>query len=254
MREATVLRQPRKTGLGNQRGRIAALVREELSRKSLSYGATALLAVFFGIVTLPVFTSAVIPLEESAREGGWAVDLLFLAVISTLSVNVLSRSYFFIHHDPFYGWLAFLRALPVSPGEVVLARSLIMLPATAGMTAVFFVPIISAARFLMADFKATQFLWFVLIWLGYALAAGGLNLYLELGVRGGAAMASQFAWLVVLVAAVWLANGGLVVTAFELAGAYGPLPAGISLSIGGSLFALLARATRRRLAGREFSR
>lgn len=253
MRGATVVDKAGEIEVGKDRRRTIALVREELSRKVLSYVATALMAAFFGFAAAPGFSSAVIPLEESAREGGRIVDFLFLAVISTLSVNVLSRSYFLLHRDPFYGWLAFLRTLPVSPGEIVFARSLIMLPATAGMTAVFFAPITGIAWFLMEDFKATQFLWFALIWLGYALFAGGINLYLELGLRGKLVAILQIAWLAAILAAVWLLRGGLVATTFDLAGEHGPLAAGLALLAGGVLFAFFAKATRRRVETREYA-
>lgn len=232
--------------------RIRHLAREEFSGKSRSYTLTAIAAVFFGFLIFPGFSSAVIPLEESARSSGRLVDFFFLAIISILSVNVFSRSYFLIHRDPFYGWLTFLRSLPVSPREMILARSIIMLPATLAMTAIFFTPIVSFSWFLMEDFDAGQFLWFALVWLGFALAAGGLNMYLELGLRGKVVAVLQIVWLVVFVAAVWLLGGDLVFTTFELAGEYGPLSAGLALLAGGLLFTLFAKATERRVAKREF--
>ncbi len=232
--------------------RVEYLAREELSRKSLSYVATAAMAVFFGLVILPGFSATVMQLEESASGSGRLVDFFFLAIVSILSVNVFSQSYFLIHRDPFHDWLVFLRSLPVSPKEMVLARSLIMLPATLAMTALFFAPIIGSAWILTDGFEAGRFLWFALVWLGYALAVGGVNLYLELGVKGKLVLALQFVSLIAIIAVMSLVNGDLVLTTFELAGEYGPLAAGISLLIGGTLFALFAKATERRVEKREF--
>lgn len=232
--------------------RVAHLVREEFSRKWFSYFLTAMFAVLLGLVAVSSFASAVAPLEEGARSGGWAVDLIFLAILSILSINVISGSYFKIHRDPFRGWLVFLRSLPVSPREMILARSLIMLPATAVLTSLFFAPIIVASLFLEPRFDAAQYLWFALIWLGYALAAGGINLFIELGVSGKFAFVFQFVWLAPLIAVVWLFGGNLVYSTFVLAGGYGPLFAGASLLVGGIFFALFAKATERRVAKREF--
>lgn len=232
--------------------RVGCLVREEFSRKSLSYMATAIMAVFFGFAAIPIFSSAVIPLEESARSGGRLVDFFFLAIIAVLSINVFSRSYMLIHRDPFYGWLVFLRSLPVSPKETILARSLIMLPATLVMTTLFFAPITALSWTLDYQFDAGQYLWLSLVWLGYALFAGGMNLYLELGVKGKLVLILQFVWFASIVAAVWLMNGNLVFSTFELAGDYGPLAAGLALLVGGVFFDLLAKATEQRVAKREF--
>lgn len=234
--------------------RIRALIREELSRKLLSYAATALAAPILGLVIIPAASSLFTSLPGSARSGGFFVDFYFLAVVALLSVNWLSHSYMYIHRDPFSGWLAFLRSLPVSPREVVLARSLVMLTATLIMTALFFTPVFVVSRvWLAGEFAVVQFLWFALLWLGYALFAGGINLYLELGLRGKAVLALQFVWLVVLVAVAGLAGGNLVLTTFELSGSYGPLPAVLALLAGGVLFAILAKATEHRLVRREFA-
>lgn len=235
------------------RERIRHLIREEVSRKSLSYAATAVAVVFFGFVIVPGFSSAVIPLSESARSGGFFVDLYFLAIIPILSINTVSLSYMFIYRDPFRGWLVFLRSLPISPREVVLGRSLVMLPATVIMTALFFAPIFVVSWALMEEFPAGQFLWFGLTWLGYALFAGGINLYLELGIRGKVVLGLQFAWLFLLIAVSWLVDGDLVFTTFELSGDYGPLPAGLALLAGGVLFAIFAKATECRVGRRELA-
>ncbi|MBA2692552.1 MAG: hypothetical protein H0U65_08680 [Rubrobacter sp.] len=236
-----------------RRKRIGRLVREEFSRKSLSYTLTAVAAVFLGFAAIPAFSSAVIPLEESERSGGVLVDLIFLAIIAILSVNTFSRSYMLIHRDPFYGWLVFLRSLPVSPKEMVFARSLIMLPATIVMTALFFAPITAFSWALDYQFDAGRYFWFVLVWLGYALFGGGINLLLELGVGGKVVLAFQFAWLAAIIAVIWLFGGDLVLTTFELAGEYGPLAAGLALLAGGFFFAVFAKATERRVADREFA-
>jgi hypothetical protein len=236
-----------------ERKRIGYLVREEFSRKLVSYVITAVATLFFGLAATPAFSSAVVPLEGVARSEGWVVDLLFLAILSIVSINVFSRSYFQIHRDPFYWWMVFLRSLPVSPGEMVLARSLIMLPATVVMAGIFLAPISVFSLFMESRFGVGQYLWFALIWLGYALLAGGINLLMELGVRGKLAVVLQNVWLVALVAAVWLFGGDIVYSTFTLAGEEtGPLAAGASLLAGGAFFALLAKATERRVEKREF--
>ena len=254
-RNATLRRWDHSTpeARGVDKARAGFLAREEFSRKSLSYVATGLVTVFFGLVILPAFSSAVIPLSESSRSEGFLTDFLFLMIIPLLSINFFSRSYTFVYRNPFRDWLLFQRSLPVSRTEIVLARSFVMLPATVVMTTLFFAPVVFFSWWLDYKFDAEQYLWFWLFWLGYALFSGGINLYLELGVRGKLVSVSQFAWAGVIVAVAWLFGGDIVFTTFELAGDHGPLPAGLSLLVGGLLFALLAKATERRVGRREMS-
>lgn len=235
------------------RSLVGLLAGEELSRKVFSYAVSAIAAIFFGLVIIPSFASDVIPLEEGAGSGGHLVDFFFLAIVSILSINVFSRNYMLIHRDPFHGWLVFLRSLPVSPREMVLARSLIMVPSTAAMTTLFFAPIFVVSTYLDARFDAGQYLWFALVWFGYALAAGGMNLFMELGVKGKVVFGIQFVWLAAIIGVIWLFGGGLVTSTFSLAGEYGPLASGISLLAGGIVFAIFAKITERRVADREFA-
>lgn len=254
-REATLRRQDRATTEMQEKNteRARFLAKEEFSRKSLSYAATSIFAVFFGLIMLPGFSSAVIPLSEVARNGGFFMDFFFLVIIPLFSINSASLNYMFIHRDPFHDWILFQRSLPVSPKVIVLARSLVMLPTTAVMTALFFAPLTIFAWTLDYKFDAGQYLWFMLVWIGYVLFCGGLNLFMELGLNGKLVLVLQFLALGLLIAIAWLLNGNLVFTTFELAGTYGPLPAGISLLAGGLLFALLAKATERLVGKREMS-
>ncbi|CAN5893305.1 hypothetical protein BH23ACT11_BH23ACT11_26720 [soil metagenome] len=253
--EATFGRKnyPTPETLNMDKERVELLAREEFSRKSLSYVVSGILVALFGFFMIVPFSSAVIPLSEDARSNGFVLDLLFLAIVSILSVNSLSRSYMFLHRDPFHGWLLFQRSLPVSPKQIVLARSFVMLSATVVMSALFFGPLFILSWALEYKFDAGQYLSFVLIWLGYALFSGGLNLFMELGLNGKIVAALQIFWMGLIVAIVWLLNGDLVFTTFKLAGSHGPLPAGISLLAGGLLFALLAKATEHRVGNREMS-
>lgn len=254
-RDATLKRQshigPEEKSQDTGRARI--LAKEEFSRKSLSYVVTGIFAALFGFFMIIPFSSAVVPLLESARSGGFVTDIFLLAIISILSINTFSRNYMFIHRDPFHDWLLFQRSLPISSKEIVLARSLIMLPATVVMTALFFTPLVILSWVLDYKLDAGQYLWFVLIWLGYALFSGGVNLFMELGLNGKVVFALQFFWFGALVALTWFLDGELVLTTFELAGSYGPLPAGLSLLAGGLIFTLLAKATERRIGTRELS-
>lgn len=242
---------PEKAATSKERVRL--LAREEFSRKSVSYVVGGFLVALLGLATVVGFSSAVIPLSEDARSEGFVTDLIFLFITSTLSVNFLSPSYFFIHRDPFRGWILFQRSLPIPPRETILGRTLVMLPTTLVMTALFFTPLVAVALALDDRFGAGQYLWFALVWLGYALFCGGISLYLELGLTGKLVLALQGLWMVSIFAVVWLMDGTLVLKTFGLAGTYGPLAAGISLLVGGLLFALLAKATERRVGKREFS-
>lgn len=242
-------------------GGVGRLVAQELRRTWLSYVATAFGNVFFGLLAASTFWTAARLNAEGQRFGvpNFETDLIFLLLVSLLSLNWISRSYAMVWEDPFSRWLGFLRTLPVPVREIVTARAAVMVGVTVVMTGVFFVPFYALNSPGNPMFTETipmpEYLWFAGIWLGYALLLGGPGLYLELGVRGKMMLWIQIAVVVAILAVLSVLTGlgvHLVWGSFRLVELYGPLPALAAITIGLAGMALGHRATVRRLRTRSF--
>lgn len=233
--------------------RIAA---QELRRTWRSYAATAAVNLLIGLVggyfVWAVATSAAAP----GSGGPFLTDLFLLLLVANLSLNWVSRNYLAPWEDPFSGWVGFLRTLPVPAREVVRARALIMTGTTAVMVVVFFLPVYLLNGGLREAVPAAEYLWFAVVWGGYTLVLGGMNLYLELGVHGKTLFGAQLVALVALVAVALLANEVLSTSiaqgVLDLAADYGPLPAAGAVATGLASMWLGQRATARRLQNRRF--
>ncbi len=243
-------------GRGAREG-VRRLAAQELRRTWRSYAATAVGNLLFGLLG-GYFVWAVAVSEASPGSGGpfLAADLFLLLIVANLSLNWISRNYAAVWEDPFSGWLHFLRTLPVPAREIVLARALIMVGATVVMAVVFFLPAYLLNGGLREAVPAEEYLWFAVVWGGYALLLGGMNLYLELGVPGKTLFGAQLAALVLLVAVALLANEvlstSLAQSTLGLAADHGPLAAAAAVAAGLGSMWLGQQAAASRLQNRRF--
>lgn len=238
------------------RARVQQLVEQELRRTWRSYAATAVFNLLLGLAG-GYFVWAVATSVASPGSGPFlAADLFLLLIAGNLCLNWVSRNYVAPWEDPFSGWVGFLRTLPVPAREVVMARALIMTGTTVAMTVVFFLPVYLLNGGLREAVPAAEYLWFAVVWGGYALLLGGMNLYLELGVRGKTLFSAQLVAAVLLVAVALLANEvlntSIAQSALGLAADHGPLPAFVAVAAGLASMWLGQRATARRLQNRRF--
>jgi len=229
------------------------LARWEIARTWPSYALGGLILSFFGFLVVPGL-SGVFEFEGLGPGGtrmedfynDFLADALFLGVCAFLAVNAL------VHRDVFSSKLLFLRELPISAGNVVAGRAILMLFALLINAPAFFLP-----AFFLTDFgdPGTLYLGFAGVWIGYGLLASGLYLFLEFTTNGGSyaptSIVTVLAFLVVLALLEWTADLGLVGRTVELVRVYGALPAVFSVLAGVVAFALLARATVRRIQRRE---
>lgn len=249
-------------GLTRSRGRggVMELMAQELRRTWRSYAATAVGNLFFGMFAASLFWTIVRPSDGVYLERwSFQTDLVFVLLVSLLSLNWISRNYVAVWEDPFSRWLGFLRALPVPVRDIVAARARVMVGATVVMSGVFFVPFYALNSWvdpLMTEVvPPLDYLWFAGIWVGYALLLGGLGLYLELGVRGKTVFLAQGAVAITTLLILLVLDGTdthLVAGSFEMAQRYGPLPAAVALAAGIAGILISCRATTRRLRRRSF--
>jgi hypothetical protein len=237
------------------------LAKNEVRRAWLSHVLTGLLVLFLGFF-VAVSLSGVFELEGFGVGGqrveehynAFFSDYLFLLVCAFLGVNVISRDYTLVWRDTFSSRLLFLRSLPIPAGSLVGSRVISMLFALVLGAPAFLLPV-----FFLTDLGelGTSYLPFAGIWIGYGLLGSGLCLLLELTVNGKVYTLISFGFAASLMAVValleWTLDLSLVGRTAELAQSNGALPAIYSTLAGGVAFALLVRATVRRLEKRDLS-
>ncbi len=253
----------RRTVSGGQAGRengtwsnVRWISSIELRQTWPSYLISALLTPLIGLLAMTLFWSG---LESVSNVDGvpaeFLSDFFFLLVLVNLSINWTSLRWFYVYRDPFTSWLTFLKTLPVSTRELVLGRLAIMLATTAVTAPLFFLPTYALFPALRAEISPTQYLWFALLWVGYALFSGGVLLYLEMGVGGRATFIILIAWSTLLVSTAVLAavlGVSLTVGSLGLVRDHGPLVVIPAFAVGGGGLFLWCRLLERRLKAREF--
>lgn len=222
-----------------------------------SHSITLLATALLGLTAMFLLTTSLTSTERVP--GGWfsasLADWIVLLTAPNFAVNWLSSGYMTIWRDPFSKRLAFLRSLPIPVRELVAGRLLFMLLSTMISASVFFIPFYLLLEDLRELAEPSVFLWFTLVWTGYALASGGVALFLELGLPGKVTFWVQGAWAAVLVCVIVVFNGllgrSLVAESLGLAETYGAAPAALALCAGLAGFLAGARATQQRLERRE---
>jgi hypothetical protein len=241
------------------------LAKKEMEKAWLSFVLTALLVFLLGVFAAVSLSGGVSELEGFVMQGqrmedfytAFFADYLFLLVSAVLGANTISRYYTLNWRDTFSSRLVFLRSLPISTGSLVGSRVISMLFALVLNALAFFLPVFFLSD-LGEELGTQTYLWFCGVWIGYGLLGSGLCLLLEFSVSGKAYALISYGFavplMVVLALLEWTMDLSLVGRTAQLAqGSYGALPAIFSILAGGAAFALLVRATIRRLQKRDLS-
>lgn len=250
-------------GRGGMDGSAGAiwLAGREMGRAWRSYPLTGLFVLFLGLLVVPglsgVFEVAGFGARGERLEGFYNAffpDYLFLVVCAFLGVNAISNDYTPAWRDAFSSRLLFLRSLPIPARSLVVSRVISMFFALAINVPAFFLPV-----YLFSDLEelGASYLPFCGIWVGFGLLGAGLYLLLELTVSGRTFVLTYLGLAAALAAVLailgWTVNLSLVRETAGLARSYGALPAVFSFVTGAAAFALLARATVRRVERRDLS-
>lgn len=238
------------------------LAKKDIRRAWLSYPASGLFVLAISVLVASSVDGIFV--MEGFGESGRRIEgffnaffsgYMFLIMGAILAVNSLSGDYMRVwSDDAFSHRLAFLRSLPASTESLVAGRAMSMLFAVPFTVPAFFVPI-----YFISDFGEMGFsyVWFVGIWLGWSLLFAGITLFGELAVSGKVyvwfSIAFVFGLIALLAFLEWAIEIDPVGRSASLALEYGPIPAIISVLVGGAAFALLARETKKRVERRELS-
>ena len=235
------------------------LAGREIRRMRLSYLASGLFMLFMGLLAASIVDEELVgggPGRGVAGPEGWRdafpADWVFFILTALLATNFMSRDYFASWLDPFSMRLLFMRSLPISTGTMVASRMVSLSFALVFTVPAFFLPVYFFSGLGQLGWA---YLWFVSIWVGYSLVWAGFNLYLELGSHGKTYTWISFATVLALLALIalleWFLDPRIVGRVVELSQDHGPLAALVALAVGVMVFALLGRATERRVGERE---
>lgn len=149
------------------------LARRDVRSSWASFPAEFVAGLVLGLLGAAQYRNALAGSSETL--GQVVLDLFLLSIVAVLGFNLLFNKDYFkeMSDESFNGRLSFLRGLPVSAKSIVTARVFSML-----LTIVCAVPVFFLAPYLVyAELRALigfgDYLWYLGIWLGYALAAVG---------------------------------------------------------------------------------
>ncbi|PGT80933.1 MULTISPECIES: hypothetical protein [Bacillaceae] len=185
------------------------LALKELQFNKLQLGASILVTIFFGgISSLSLEQSIMNVMDtESMNDRFFFIDFMFIVITPALATIFMSGPYLnykAIKDDPFNKRMAVYRSLPIPIKVLALSRTILMLITLFLLSIVFYSTITySLADLLFNYFTINDYLIFIVIWLGYALALGGFHTYLEYGTSGKVLHLFPYLLFVILVFAFY---------------------------------------------------
>jgi len=166
------------------------LALKEFQFNKLQLGASILATILFaGISSLSLEQSIMNVLDiERMNDRFFLSDFMFIVftpVLATIFMSGPYLNYKTIKEDPFSKRMAVYRSLPIPIKVLALSRTILMLMTLLLLSIVFYTTI----TFLLPNrifeyLTISEYLVFIVIWLGYALSLGGAHTYLEYGTNG----------------------------------------------------------------------
>lgn len=237
------------------------LAREELrsARWSFISGLAASLAL--GVAAAILASLSLRTPGAPGSAAGFALDFAFLLAVGySHSPRMWTVSMKPIYEKHLSRRLSFLKTLPVREGEISAALALSKALAVAGFAAAFFVPLsVTGAE---VGLGVLEYLSFVALWVGCALALGGVSLYLELRFGDKVSFTMFCVIFAVLGAGLGMTYGavlgggskaGVVLRVAEFVAGGGAYAGPVSLLSGAALLAALTALAARGLRKRELS-
>lgn len=166
------------------------LAKKELKFNKIPLAFSMLVTIFFGAMVSLHFTQTVqnVVSPETAIDQFLFIDIMFVLVTPALAAIFMASpylSYRAIKEDPFSKRMAFYRSLPIQVEALALSRMMVMVVTLLTLSFVFYGTItLIAYDQLFQLLTIKEFVIFIAIWFGYALALGGMNPYIEYGTNG----------------------------------------------------------------------
>ncbi|MFD0712772.1 ABC-2 transporter permease [Paenibacillus sp. GCM10027626] len=144
-------------------------------------------AVFFGymgVVFLPLLGTFFDSYGQKVELWHWAGDFVFLTVIPSLGFTMNFAALRYWKNDTYSNKLAYWRTLPISLNSIVFARMALLVVILILMSLFYFSLEYVLLKQMQDMMGFSQYLNFVLFWVGYALLMGSTYMYWELSSNG----------------------------------------------------------------------
>lgn len=151
--------------------------------------ATFIFGIFVGAGTgfLLAESERVVFEVNSISSNRFVLDFIFVGMAPSFATIFFAKpylSYFEAKEDPYGKRMAFLRSLPIPISVLALSRMLLVISNVAVMSVAFY----GAMTIVIYDYfelmTAGEMMTFILLWIGFMLALGGVNPYIEYGTNG----------------------------------------------------------------------
>lgn len=234
------------------------LARRDVRSSWASFPAEFVAGLVLGLLGAAQYRNALVGSVETL--GQVVLDFFLLSIVAVLGVNLLfNRDYFReISDESFNGRLSFLRSLPVSAKSIVSARVCSMLLTLVCAVPVFFLAPYFVYGGLQELIGFGDYVWYLGVWLGYALVAVGAFTLSNFGFNWKArekwlplTVALIGAYGIIVLVSNLALEDGLALSLIELARTYGPLAAAVSILVGCAALAVCVGVAAKRLSRRD---
>jgi hypothetical protein len=234
------------------------LAMEELRKKwhALIWG-----TLFYGYTVFMIAIMSEQFLETDAGTNihaftGVMANFFVLAILQNLGFPMNGKYFSFWKSDTFTKRLHYLKRLPISNEVIIMSRILQFLFTIVIMTIIFFgIYYIIMAYELISRVDIFPYLSLAVIWMGYAIITGSLNLYWELAVSGKTyfryCLLMTLVYGVVSVIIWYLYRNSIWLVTAEWARDYGFVPAILSLILGVISLVICGKQLKKRLDRRD---
>lgn len=219
------------------------LAKKEWKYQSLAFVITLVAVVFLGGISSLLLEGSVSNVYGwgSQPSSTFLVDFIFIGLAPAFASVFMSQPYMSYHtikDDPLTKRMALLRALPIPVSVIALSRTIFMLVTLVVMSVAFH----STITLLLPDvffewISRNEYMMFILVWFGFALALGGMNPLIEYGTSGKFLHIFPFVYMSFFIGVtifIYLVfDQGMVETVLYLVRDLGGILVLISLLIGG---------------------
>lgn len=184
------------------------LAKKELKYHLLPIVFTVLVTVFIGVFTGFLLEESVRALfnAEATSYNRFLLDMMFIGLTPAFASIFMSGPYLSfqtIKDDTYSKRMALFRSLPIPVSVLSLSRTIVMLITLLIMSSAFYITIsIVLSEHFFELFIVKEFIIFLIIWFGYALALGGLNPFIEYGTNGKVLHTVPFVFIAIFIITV----------------------------------------------------
>ncbi|RKQ28127.1 hypothetical protein [Oceanobacillus halophilus] len=241
------------------------LAKKEFKFQWLGFTATILFTLILGIATafLLDISAEKVFINRDTPYNRLLLDLIFIGITPSFAAIYMSKPYLSfqtIKDDTFTKRMALLRSLPIPVKVLSASRTIVMLMTLSILSFIFYgviylILVTFPMRFLEL-MSFLEFVSFIAIWFGYALAVGGMIPYIEYGTSGKVLHLTPFISIAIFIAIIIIVysyvESGIVEIILYFAKENGILLAIASMIIGISSTYLWNRLLTNRLAKRDY--